>query len=405
MKSKNIMKQKIFICLFFLAFSSMFLSCQKDKIEVEQPDFITTTLPITGTVEGGSIFELSVPPDETVETYEWTVPPLLEIIEGQGTYKITVKASIEGGVIPEKSITVVARRSGVASYPRIYYKEISILLPPPSLEDYETKRYGSKTWMVANLNYSGESGNLGRVYNDDPEKAETYGRLYTWYEAMTGIPNATAAENPYKWGTSGIDDAGNPYTLDGSPAGSFNIQIQGACPEGWHIPNAYDWYDLIVAVKAEYNVSGNTLSDIASSKEGYIIAWDRDNVFSGLNLTNWGVIGPYFKGSSPQSEGGLWQGGTTFNYGGNSIFPGGSYPLYLNESANVGFNILPGGRWNEGSRIYQQDGLYSYHWSAYLLNASNNYPLRFTIGSGNANFSNAGEAPLNGLSVRCVANY
>src|SRR5690606_9850754 len=158
MKSKNIMKQKIFICLFFLAFSSMFLSCQKDKIEVEQPDFITTTLPITGTVEGGSIFELSVPPDETVETYEWTVPPLRAIIEGQGTYKITVKATIEEGVIPENSITVVDRQSGVTSYPRIYYKEISILLRPASLEDYETKRYGSKTWMVPNLNYSGESG-------------------------------------------------------------------------------------------------------------------------------------------------------------------------------------------------------------------------------------------------------
>lgn len=371
-----------------------------------QPDFIKTSLSSTLSLEGGNTFDLYVAKEENVESYEWTVPDLLEIIEGQGTFKITVRASGQGGTIQEKAIKVVARNPEGSSYPRIFYKEISILKPPPTLEGYRTKRYGSKTWMVENLNYAGPNGDLGRLFNADPSKGGLYGRLYTWHEAMTGLPGATAAQNPYKWGAEGIDDAGNPYTLDGTSVRSFNIQIQGACPKGWHVPNAYDWYDLIVAVKAEHNVPGASLSDVANSMEGYIIGWERDNGFTtGLNLTNWGVIAPYFKGSRPQAEGGLWEGGTTFRYAGNAIFRDAMYPLFTNESANVGFNILPGGRWNEGSRAFQDEGRYSYHWSAYLKDSQNHNPLRFTIGSLNANLSNAEESPLNALCLRCVANY
>jgi len=395
--------------LFLLAVVSVLIytACNKDEQEsLEQPDFIRTTLSATLTVEGGEAFDLSVPQDASIEAYEWTVPDLLTIVEGQGSYKITVKAAEDGGIIPERSISVIGKRAGKASFPRIFYQQITILTPPPTLEGYTTKRYGSKVWMTQNLNEAGENGDLGWAYNNDPQKADIYGRLYTWHEAMTGIPHATAEQNPYQWGSEGVDDAGKPYVLDGSPSGSFNIQIQGACPMGWHVPNVYDWYDLMVAIKSEYQVPGNSLNDVANSKEGYIIAWDRDNGFTaGLNLTNWGVVGPYLKAGRPIAEGGLWQGGTTFHYGGNSIFPDADYPLYVTEAGNIAFDILPSGRWNGSKQAFEQEGLYSYHWTAYLKESANHYPLRLTVASGNANFSNGEETPVNGLCLRCVLNY
>lgn len=275
------------------------------------------------------------------------------------------------------------------------------------LEGYNTKLYGDKLWMIENLNEGGEDGNLGWILNNDPAKAAIHGRFYSWNEAMTGIPNATNAQNPYTWGSSGIDDAGNPYILDGSSANSYNIQIQGACPEGWHVPNMNDWYDLIVAIKQDYNITGNTIRDIADTKDGYIIATTRETgILGGLNLTNWGVVGPYLKGSSPSSSGGLWSGGTTFHYGGNASlgFENGNYPLYKALSDDIGFNILPSGR-RTTSGNFEHEGLYSYHWVAYRGTANPNNPLRVTIGSNNANFSNAAANPLDGLCLRCVANY
>src|SRR5690606_5641444 len=212
------------------------------------------------------------------------------------------------------------------------------------LEGYKTKLYGSKMWMIENLNEAGEDGNLGWAYSD-PQKTARYGRLYTWHEAMTGIPNATAANNPYATpNASGIDDAGNPYIMDGTYANSYNIQVQGACPQGWHVPNMNDWYDLLVAIKDEYNIPANVLSDVGSTKDGYIIALGRQTgVVNAMNLTNWGMVGAYLKGSSPQNAGGLWEGGTTFYYGGNTSlgFPAGDYPLYKDLSSEIAFNILP----------------------------------------------------------------
>jgi len=396
----------IYLGLIGLSLLFVGLSCSKKREEaVLQPDFIQTSLSVSLAIDGGQEFELYIPDEDADVTYHWTLPDMLTMLDGQGTNRIRVMGDVEGGLIPVKSIGVTAERNGTKSYTRWLYREITILTPPPTLDGYRTKRYGTKTWMIENLNESGEDGELGWAYNNDPAKAAIYGRLYTWHEAMTGVSNAAASENPYTWGSSGTDDGGNPYTIDGTYANSYNIQIQGACPEGWHVPNMNDWYDLMVAIKQEYGVPGNTLSDVANSKEGYIIAWGRETgVVNAMNLTNWGVVGPYLKGSSPTSVGGLWQGGTTFNYGGNAVFPGGAYPLYNDKSSEIEFNILPSGR-RTTVAVFNDEGLYSYHWVAYLGTANPNNPLRLTIGSGNANFSNGLHSPLEAFCLRCVANY
>lgn len=397
--------RKIFLEIMGITALLISLSCEKDKVtDVLQPDFIQTSLPNSMSIDGGVEFDLFVPDDEPGVTYDWTLPDILILKAGEGTNRITVVGDEEGGSVPVKSIGVTAERTGKRSYIRWLYKEINILTPAPTLPRYKTKRYGAKTWMIENLDEAGEDGQLGWAYNNDPAKAAIYGRLYTWHEAMTGIPNATSAQNPVAWGSSGVDDAGNPYIVDGTYVNSYNIQIQGACPEGWHVPNMNDWYDLVIAIKHEYGISGNTISDIASGKEGYIIAWGREvGLLNPMNLTDWGFVGPYLKGSSPISTGGLWDGGTTYNYG-NAVFPNGPYPLYQELSSVIEFNILPSGR-RTAAGVFNDESRYSYHWVGYLAADNTNNALRLTIGSGNANFSRGFHSPLDAFCLRCVANY
>jgi uncharacterized protein (TIGR02145 family) len=62
--------------------------------------------------------------------------------------------------------------------------------------------------MAENLNYDGSpsSSSIGYCYENEPDKCETYGRLYDWYMA------------------------------------------QDVCPEGWHLPEDGEWTTLTTYV-------------------------------------------------------------------------------------------------------------------------------------------------------------
>src|SRR5690606_3406141 len=102
----------------------------------QQPDFIKTSLSANLTIESGQEFELFIPDSEEGVLYIWTIPDMLGVLEGQGTNRIKVMSTVYQGVIPEKSIGVVAKKGDKESYTRWLYKDIAILAPPPSLENY-----------------------------------------------------------------------------------------------------------------------------------------------------------------------------------------------------------------------------------------------------------------------------
>ena len=99
-------------------------------------------------------------------------------------------------------------------------------------EVYNKTIIGEQTWMSENLNYNSGSGSF--CYDYLSENCDTYGRLYTWGEAMNGA--FSSIENP-----SGV---------------------QGVCPEGWHLPSDAEWKML-----AEYIAEQTGLSE--KSEEGW----------------------------------------------------------------------------------------------------------------------------------------
>ncbi|MCW3786234.1 FISUMP domain-containing protein [Plebeiibacterium sediminum] len=101
---------------------------------------------------------------------------------------------------------------------------------------YETIVIGNQTWMAENLRvtkYSDgteiplvvennawgdlQDGNVDKAYcfydNDEEEYGGDYGALYTYAAAMNGAP-------------------------------LIEVNTQGVCPDGWHIPSESEWHEL-----------------------------------------------------------------------------------------------------------------------------------------------------------------
>ena len=103
-------------------------------------------------------------------------------------------------------------------------------------QNYEWVRIGNQIWMAENMGYLPDINTVnegsekidGKYYyvygyngtNVDEAKSTenyiTYGALYNWYAAMNGA--SSSSSNP--------------------------SEIQGICPEGWHIPSNAEWEEL-----------------------------------------------------------------------------------------------------------------------------------------------------------------
>lgn len=91
-------------------------------------------------------------------------------------------------------------------------------------QTYKTVRIGDQVWMAENLNYETDSS---FCYNDSVKYCEKYGRLYRWAAAVGKSES----------------ECGSGYTCS-LPSGN----IQGVCPNGWHLPSKSEWETLFNAV-------------------------------------------------------------------------------------------------------------------------------------------------------------
>ena len=90
---------------------------------------------------------------------------------------------------------------------------------------YKTVEIGNQVWMAENLNYVTDSSTCYRKMNRFCRK---YGRLYIWADAV-GKSESECGE-------------GEECSL---PSGN----IQGVCPNGWHLPSLAEWKELFEVVK------------------------------------------------------------------------------------------------------------------------------------------------------------
>lgn len=138
------------------------------------------------------------------------------------------------------------------------YKMVTIA---PEGTDY------SETWMAENLNYKTENSWCGGGSEATEGDCSVYGRLYTWAAAFGKTE----------------EECGN-----GGKCNLGNGNVQGVCPEGWHLPSRDEWEKLIVAVDdniTEYtdkNVAGQFLRSKTGGKKPSSIINEDTFGFSAL---------------------------------------------------------------------------------------------------------------------------
>ena len=107
-------------------------------------------------------------------------------------------------------------------------------------QTYKTVAIGTQTWMAENLNYETDNS---YCYDNSADNCTKYGHLYTWAAAV---------------GKS-EDECGDGHSC------SFNIQ--GVCPDGWHLPSSNEWNSLFDAVGGS-STAGIMLKSTSGWKSG-----------------------------------------------------------------------------------------------------------------------------------------
>lgn len=95
---------------------------------------------------------------------------------------------------------------------------------------YKTVVIGNQTWMAENLNYAADSS---FCHDDIPENCEEFGRMYKWAAAM----GSTESE------------CGSRVKCPLSP-----VKQQGVCPKGFHLPQSFEFQQLIDFVEIHNGV-------------------------------------------------------------------------------------------------------------------------------------------------------
>ncbi len=98
-------------------------------------------------------------------------------------------------------------------------------------QEYTMVKIGTQVWMSKNLNF--DSGMGSYCYDDDPTQCATYGRLYTWETAMNG----------------------------GLPTDAVPSNVQGVCPDGWHLPSDAEMEVLAMYVVMQTGKAGKSDDD------------------------------------------------------------------------------------------------------------------------------------------------
>ncbi len=351
-----------------------FLTAPADGTEVDMSEPLTiagevqtencAVKSVTLTVDGTPIAEVTAIPFEYAYTFA------ADRAEGSATITLTVESDKGGS--DSQEVTVMLKRP--APQPDNTFTD------PRDGKVYKTVVIGEQTWMAENLAWLPKVNNIDEqasleslagkqfyyvlYYNgNDVEAAKAtqeyakYGVLYNWYAAV-GEDNAAGGDK------------------EAVPSG-----VQGACPDGWHLPSTAEWQQMETYVAAQQ-------PDVRylGRDEDWNDVWYEDgrNVWAALSaVEGWGEIDETFTNK---------------------------YPDLLNGAKDVyGFGAAPSGRytpsrWDEVQdfeTVFKFNDGSVYFWathndsygggSLYLTNTQ--YSINYVKGGYQASY---------GQSVRCV---
>ena len=160
--------------------------------------------------------------------------PVMSVLSSSSVYTTPVSSSSSSRSYEATDDLVRSTSSSsLFNAPPISY---GLLVDSRDGQVYKTVNIGTQTWMAENLNYKVQNSWCGGGSNYDEGDCSVYGRLYTWATTMG------KTEDECGYGNSCDLGLGN---------------VQGVCPDGWHVPTLGEWQDLFVAVDG--NTAGQQL--------------------------------------------------------------------------------------------------------------------------------------------------
>ena len=150
-----------------------------------------------------------------------------------GIYTVQLTATNEyGSNTITKSNLVSVADTFVKDYDGNYYDVVPIGEQIWMAENLKTTHYADGTSLVDGTGVGSIEGDYTTkyqfAYDDDPSNAEIYGRLYTWAAVMNN--EASSNTNP--------------------------SNVQGVCPDNWHVPSRAEWDELGDFVGGEESAGG-----------------------------------------------------------------------------------------------------------------------------------------------------
>jgi len=103
----------------------------------------------------------------------------------------------------------------------VYDSDNQVMVDPRDGHIYKTTTIGTQTWMAQNLNYDVHNDRIW-CYNEVDGECDILGRAYQWNVAIDSVALANDPVNPVNCG-SGVTCEQLTF-------------VQGACPNGWHLP-------------------------------------------------------------------------------------------------------------------------------------------------------------------------
>ena len=161
------------------------------------------------------------------------------VIPGDEPESSSSKGESSSSVTPQSSSSVEPDPSGTS---------FGIMKDSRDGQEYKTIRIGNQVWMAENLKYAAAGS---RCYGDDEKNCEKYGRLYNWDIALDTISE------------------GCGVNFDKCTLKEDFYPRQGVCPDGWHLPDAGEWDDLL-----EYAGNNDGVDEAGFSLQSYY--WDDD---------------------------------------------------------------------------------------------------------------------------------